>query len=398
MTATAGHQHPAVSGTARPTLPGRADNAQYSQALATGAVGITLLHIERTALGLGRTAAVREWLAGIAAQPLIATDQASLFLGAPALAFVLHTSAGTSGHHRQTLRTLDRVVTDRTARRLAAAHARIDRGEHTTTAEYDLLYGLTGLGAHLLRRDPHSEIVHDVLTYLVRLTQPLPGTDLPGWWVRHDPSGFLPGGHGNLGLAHGITGPLALLALAKQTGALVDGHTGAMLRILDWLDGLRQTSDAGPWWPQWVSVDEHRLGSVLHGGPGRPSWCYGTPGLVRAQQLAAIALGDRRRQRAAEAALRRCIADPTQLARITDPGLCHGAAGLLHTVHRVAQDSEKPERFAEHLPALRCLLHAQAPAQQPGFLNGTAGTALALHATDRGGVPATAWDACLLLS
>ncbi|WP_406205280.1 lanthionine synthetase C family protein [Kitasatospora sp. NBC_01560] len=406
MTARTAHPQPTPASSAtrspRPVVPCGPDDIQHSQALATGAVGITLLHIERAETGVGSWAGVREWLTSIAASPLVASDDAGLFVGAPALAFVLHTAAGTTGHHRDTLRILDAAVAKLTLRRLDQAHARIDRGEQTIASEYDLLYGLTGLGAYLLQRDPHGDALHAVLAYLVRLTQPLPGSDLPGWWVRHDPSGrtsaAFPGGHGNVGIAHGITGPLALLALAKSAGALADGHTGAMLRILTWLDGLRQATPAGPWWPQWVTTDEHHLASTLHEGPRRPSWCYGTPGLARAQQLAAIALGDDRRKRAAETALLRCITDPAQLAQIGEPGLCHGAAGLLHTVHRVAQDADRPEQFTAHLPALRSLLHAQAPARQPGFLNGTAGTALALHATNRGGTPATGWDACLLLS
>ncbi|WP_327074429.1 lanthionine synthetase C family protein [Kitasatospora purpeofusca] len=403
MTARTGHPSPFVPAPAsRPAVPCGPDGVQQAQALATGAVGITLLHIERSALGIGRRGSVREWLTSIAASPLLASDGAGLFVGAPALAYVLNTAAGSTGRHRETLRALDAAITTLTLRRLDAAHTRIDRGEHTTAAEYDLLYGLTGLGAYLLQRDPHAAALHDVLSYLVRLTLPLPGTDLPGWWVRYDPSGrtssSFPGGHGNLGMAHGITGPLALLALARRAGASVDGHTDAMLRILGWLDALRQTAPGGPWWPQWVTKDEHRLQTVLHDGPRRPSWCYGTPGLARAQQLAAIALGDNRRKRAAETALLRCITDPAQLEQIGDAGLCHGAAGLLHTVHRVAQDADRPDQFTAQLPDLRALVRAQAPARQPGFLDGTAGTALALHATDQGGTPATGWDACLLLS
>ncbi|MFE4514280.1 lanthionine synthetase C family protein [Kitasatospora sp. NPDC056783] len=373
-----------------------------AQSLATGAVGITLLHAERAALGRTSWSTVQDWLTGIAGQALIGSDDAALFIGAPALAFTLHAAAAGTERYVKTLLTLDRAVHRLVRRRLDRAHARIDSGEFTRAAEYDLLYGLTGLGAYLLKRDPCSDALHDVLSYLVRLTRPLPGTDLPGWWVRFDPAGrtsaAFPDGHGNLGLAHGITGPLALLALAKRAGATVEGHTGAMLRILGWLDTLRQPGPSGPWWPQWVTADEHRLGAVLQEGPPRPSWCYGTPGQARAQQLAAIALGDTYRQRAAEHALLRCITDPAQLDRITDAGLCHGAAGLLHAVHRVAHDATEPSRFTTHLPALRALLRAQTPAREPGLLDGTAGVRLALHAADRGGPPTTGWDACLLLA
>jgi hypothetical protein len=345
---------------------------------------------------------VHNWLTDITSQPLIGSDDAALFIGTPAVAFALHAAANGSERYEKTLRTLDEAVTKLARRRLGQAHARIDSGEFTRSAEYDLLYGLTGLGTYLLKRDPGSDTLHDVLCYLVRLTRPLPGTDLPGWWVRYDPSGrtssAFPQGHGNLGLAHGITGPLALLALAKRAGTTVEGHTEAMLRILAWLDTLHQPGPSGPWWPQWVTADEQRLGIVRQDGPPRPSWCYGTPGQVRAQQLAAIALGDTHRKRAAEFALLRCVTDPAQLSQISDAGLCHGAAGLLHTVHRAAHDANTPEQFTTHLPALRALLHAQPPPREPGLLDGTAGVRLALHATDRGGTPATGWDACLLLA
>ncbi|MFI6157715.1 lanthionine synthetase C family protein [Kitasatospora sp. NPDC051170] len=380
----------------------RTADTHAAQSLATGAVGITLLHAERAALGCSPWSSVHDWLTGITHQPLIGSDDAALFIGAPALAFTLHTAATGSERYTKTLCGLDEAVHRLVHRRLDRAHARIDSGEFTRAAEYDLLYGLTGLGAHLLKRDPHGDALHDVLSYLVRLTQPLPGTDLPGWWVRYDPAGrtsaTFPGGHGNLGLAHGITGPLALLALAKRAGATVDGHTDAMLRILTWLDTLCQHGPDGPWWPQWVTAYEHRLGAILQDSPPRPSWCYGTPGQARAQQLAAIALGDAHRKRNAEDALLRCLTAPAQLDQITEPGLCHGAAGLLHTVHRAAHDATDPDRFTAHLPALRTLLHSQLPAREPGFLDGTSGVRLALHAADRGGAPATGWDTCLLLA
>ena len=93
--------------------------------------------------------------------------------------------------------------------------------------EYDLISGLTGIGCHLLRRHPDGAEIRHVLSYLVRLTEPIHmgGEILPGWWTRNGPtdesSDDFPGGHGNLGIAHGITGPLALLAVAMKRGVAV---------------------------------------------------------------------------------------------------------------------------------------------------------------------------------
>ncbi|WP_326829404.1 lanthionine synthetase LanC family protein [Parafrankia elaeagni] len=135
-------------------------------------------------------------------------------------------------------------------------------------------------------------------------------------------------------------------------------------------------------------------------GPGRASWCYGTPGLARAQQLAAIALADTARHQRAEEALAACLTNPAQLARFVDPAICHGWAGLVATVRCAATDA----RFyplGSHLPDLvGQLLHSLDTAHSTGWrltglIDGAAGIAAVLHAiaTDTGAI----WETALLL-
>ncbi|MFF9244607.1 lanthionine synthetase C family protein [Streptomyces sp. NPDC014776] len=379
------------------TTAAPAHNLATRQSLAHGPLGTALLDIERAHLGLADWHTAHRKLAQ--AGPLIDGDEASLFLGAPAMAYVLHMASAQTPRYAGALRTLDQVVAAHTRRRLAAAHARIDQGEYTTFAEYDLFRGLTGIGALLLRRQPGGPELRRVLEYLVRLTEPVAGPDRrprPGWWVGHAPAGnqtLTPGGHANAGLAHGITGPLALLALAKHHNITVDGHEDAMQRILRWLDGIRRSDQHGVRWPRWISAtgpaDTHT---------GAPSWCYGTPGLVRAQQLAAIALGDDDRKRMAERALLYCLADPRQLDQLHSRGLCHGIAGLIRTVQRVADDAETPGPFHNWLKEAHPRFLAAPPPRDPGFLEGAAGAALAFRSAEPGATSATDWDACLLLN
>jgi lantibiotic biosynthesis protein len=258
----------------------------------------------------------------------------------------------------------------------------------------------------LLQRAPRGEALERVLSYLVQLTMPLrvDGETLPGWWACHDPfftsSPDHPGGHGNFGMAHGITGPLALLALALRCGAAVAGHAEAIERICAWLDGWRQDGETGPWWPQWITRDELRARRPAQPGPLRPSWCYGTPGLARAQQLAGIATGDTSRQQIAEQALAGCLSDPTQLGRIIDTSLCHGWAGLFQTSWRAARDARTPAIIAR-IPRLASLLtqHGRPGAGEgSGLLEGDAGLALALHTAAQDTPPASGWDRCLLIT
>jgi hypothetical protein len=376
------------------------DLAWRAQSLAKGAPGIALLHIERARNGLAGWDAAHAWLTEAARAPVSAAGDAGLFAGVPAVAFALH--AAGPGRYQRALAKLDDCTTALAHRRAGQALARIDRQDLPSLAEFDLIYGLTGIGAHLLHRMPASSALEHVLGYLVRLTEPLRagGEALPGWWTGHDPSftcslAFV-GGHANLGMAHGITGPLTLLALATRAGVTVDGQDEAISRICGWLDDWRQDDDAGPWWPQWVTRPELRTRRTTQTGPGRPSWCYGTPGLARAQQLAAIVTGDTTRQDSAEHALVGCLTDPAQLSHITDTSLCHGWAGLFQTAWRAAQDARTPELTA-CLPDLT--RHARpGVADGTGLLDGDAGLALALHTAASHTPPASDWDACLLLN
>ncbi|MGW1171622.1 lanthionine synthetase C family protein [Streptomyces sp. NPDC002550] len=274
-----------------------------------------------------------------------------------------------------------------------------------TLGEYDLISGLTGLGTYHLHRGHRTEL-RDTLAYLVRLTEPITvdAQPLPGWWTSDSPdlrpSPRWPGGHGNFGLAHGIAGPLTLLATALRHGHTVPGQTQAITRICDWLDHWRTGTSSHAWWPDLITRAEHRRGALQRPGPRRPSWCYGTPGIARAQQLASLALGDRDRQRQAEQALAGCLADDKQLAQLTDASVCHGWAGLIQTVSRAAADAVD-DQLAGYLPRLHARLdehldHSGLLAGA-GLMDGTVGIHLVRFADPVDTTPAVPWDQCLLL-
>ncbi|GAA3852365.1 lanthionine synthetase C family protein [Saccharothrix violaceirubra] len=366
-------------------------DTRWAQSLADGAAGTALLHLEQ-----GEEP--RALLQSMVADPVRAhPDQATLFDGAPAVAFTLAAT-----RHHGPLAVLDRHVDAITRSRLDAAHHRIDSGRLPHKREFDLVAGLTGLGAYLLRRhtpDRRDTPLADVLAYLVRLTEPR--TDgLPGWWAADGPTGPGPdwsGGHGNLGIAHGIAGPLALLALAMRRSVTVPGQAEAVDRICRWLDLWRCGTGDRAWWPGTVTRAEHTAGTARNHGPHRPSWCYGTPGLARAQQLAGLALDDTARWRFAGRVLAECLSDQTQTTRLGDVSLCHGWAGVLHTAWRAG---EHDERVRDHLPRLRDTLadrlrHDRHPPH--GLLVGEPGARLALRAATTDTPPGTRWDACLLL-
>lgn len=371
------------------------------QSLAKGAVGVALWHIEQALLGAADWEPVKAWLSAAVRVEVTAADSACLTYGAPALAFVLH-AAGADGHdrYRPARDQLNAATAALTHRRVRAAHARIRRGEPAAFAEYDLLHGLTGIGVHLLHHTPDDDALAAVLSYLVTLTRPLvvDGERLPGWWCAHDPRRlYTPGGHANFGMAHGIAGPLALLAQALRRGAVVEGQHEAVATITAWLDRWQQHDDCGSWWPETITRKEAAAGRPHSTGPGRPSWCYGTPGITRALQLAAIATADTGRQRAAENALAACLSDERQIAQLPNAGLCHGTGGLFQTVWRAAQDARTPVLGGAARRVADTLIRQHA-CENTSFLEGAAGQALAQAAALNDRPPASRWDACLLIN
>jgi hypothetical protein len=242
-----------------------------------------------------------------------------------------------------------------------------------------------------------------VLSYLVRLTEPLPtGGELPPWWTTvcpdGEPSSAYPHGHGNLGMSHGIGSALALLSLAVLRNVSVAGVKEAIERICAWTDVWRQQDDSGAWWPGLVTIEQVREQRIDPSQRPRPSWCYGISGTARAQQLAGLALADDTRQQSAEEAMLATLRDPAQLDRLPESGLCHGTAGLLYSAWRMAADA-RTARIGDELPQLAARLAAQIShsAPHPGLLDSAAGAALALH-TYGTGAAASGWDTFLLLA
>jgi lantibiotic biosynthesis protein len=372
-----------------------------TQSLASGHAGQALLAVEQAAAGAATWAAASTAIRAMAAQPLEnGTHAAGLYHGLPAASLVLHAAAQANLRYRAAVASLDHHLIALAHRRLDAAEERLRRGEAVAFGQHDLFYGVTGLTALLLMRAPGQDVTARALTYLVCLTWPRivdGGPALPGWWVAHDPDPLFstPGGHLNLGMAHGAAGILAVLAIAARSGLQVPGLNDAIHRLSVELVGWRQERSGLAWWPQWLTMGELQARRTDRVGPSRPSWCYGAPGICRALQLAALVLGDDALRRRAEADLLTNLS-ACQLAQLTDPGLCHGLAGAYITAVRAADDAATSS-IADRLPAIaQQLLRPTALPCSDALLDGATGDGLARLTAATGTPPKSGWDRCLL--
>lgn len=403
--------------------------------LSDGAPGIALLHLEH---GSGDDRALRtahRWLSDAvglarAAPEYVAQPAPGLYRGVPALSFAMTRAAMVAG---RPLRAAERLAGHvRAYARALVARERRRRpqdGECVSAGTYDVISGLTGLGAHLLDgRGRGCDTLAEVLTALTALTEPLrvDGRALPGWWTGPGDAAVgepVPGpcaGYARAGLAHGAPGPLALLALAWEAGATVPGHERAVRVLAEWLMGIRQHGDDGSWWPRTLVLGPGGAAVPRETGPGRPSWCHGTVGIARALFLAGRALDVPEWREGAVDAWRTALAgarrthDGPVAGRLTDAGLCHGWSGVLQATWRMADDTGAPALRAElpwlaervldladiddHFGLLPPLAHGEHTSDPAGFLTGAAGVALALHTFATDTAPVTRWDRALLLA
>ncbi|MFJ5675539.1 lanthionine synthetase C family protein [Streptomyces sp. NPDC093097] len=276
---------------------------------------------------------------------------------------------------------------------------------------YDTVSGLCGLGAYLLRRcRPSCQDLRAVLSCLTRLAPQPAGENLPspGWWITGPPSPDSPpayhNGHANLGLAHGIAGPLALLSLAHRRGMNVPGHLDAISSIARWLIARRvNSSQRHAWWPSHLTAAQEAGKETLDSAPTQLAWCNATPGISRALQLASLAVQRPDWNTLAVSTFLSAMAVPHLRQAVNSPSVCHGWAGLLQITTRLRQDCHGPtahQRLTRlaRLLAERTLSTAQDHTPEAsGLLFGPTGVALALHSyayPSRHGD----WDAALLLA
>jgi hypothetical protein len=349
---------------------------------------------------------------------------AGLFGGLGGLAFAAWRLSFGGERYGKLMAAIDEALLPRA---VAMARALSAQGGGVSVGEFDVISGLSGVGACLLDRcdaPGPSVALQEILTCLVRLSREEGG--IPRWYTPPHLFGdrqmadLFPQGNLNCGLAHGIPGPLALLALAKAHGVAVDGLDEALERLGDWVAGHREDDAWGINWPTAVPLcrDEAtgRLACADPGtrsptGPSRTAWCYGSPGVARALWLAGEALGRPDYCDLAIAAMEAVFRRPVTARQIDSPTFCHGVAGLLQITLRFARDTRLPAFEAAAADLCDQLLALYEPdsllgfrslelegrrVDQPGLLDGAPGVALVLLAASTGVEPT--WDRLFLLS
>ncbi len=382
------------------SLP-RAPAGRRDGSLASGSAGlaVAVASLARTRSGPDAAAAASAHID--AAVDVLATEPltSSFYSGFPGIAWAVDLID----------RLLGSADADRNSRIDDAVIALLER--YPEQAPYDLIDGLTGLGAYALARWPLPGAVACVAGVVEQLAKRA-RHDRDGvfWWTPPSRRGprldrYQPGGV-DLGVAHGIAGVIPFLARAHRLG-LVTQTTGPLLDgAVSWLLAHLVDGPSGPTVPYFVT-------DGAEPGPARSAWCYGDPGVAIALLLAARDVGEPAWAARATGLAVRAAARPAAQSGVIDAGLCHGSSGLEHLFNRMYQLTAEPAlaeaarfwagRTIELCSGPEPFQDSAAAANgQPsafsglGLLEGAAGAALALEAAATAQEPV--WDQMLLVS
>jgi hypothetical protein len=341
---------------------------------------------------------------------------AGMFSGLAGLAFAGWSLSRHGTRYERLLTTLDNVLLP-----LVIAQADIvarHTAEGLAFGEFDAISGLAGMGAYLLHRRREPGVVAALETALRSLVVLAADTGgRPRWWTPahllgdEDMAARHPYGNLNCGLAHGIPGPLGLIAMSLSCGITVPGLEETIDRLVGWLVD-HQVADAwGVNWPYAVSLTSTGLPEPAAPLSSRAAWCYGAPGVARALWLAGVARNRSEWRNVAIQAMEAVYRRPIAARYIDSPTFCHGVAGLLQITLRFAKDTGLPVFSKAAADLTEWLLSAYEPdtllgyrnwepggtrVDQPGLLDGAPGVLLTLLAAASDVEPS--WDRIFLLA
>lgn len=276
-------------------------------------------------------------------------NNVSLFSGFSGINYAVQLASKDGTRYTSMLNTLDDHLfrlADSFMEQVEAKHENLPFGSIEFC--YDLITGITGIGRYALESlHPGMEkLLERILSHLVQLASEeiFDGIRVTNFFsppetiiVEEDKRKFT-SGYINLGLSHGIAGPLALLSLAIKKGVVVEGQSQAIDILFKTLYPMASKDEYGYYLKRMVGWEETLSGSICNKGEDErfDAWCYGSFGVTRALSLAYEALKIDEIKDMTINLLYSLVTVPTERLNIKSSILCHGHAGNMQILNRLS--------------------------------------------------------------
>ncbi|MEK3660624.1 lanthionine synthetase C family protein [Paenibacillus sp. FSL F4-0236] len=267
----------------------------------------------------------------------------SLFGGLTEVAFSIYAVYKSTGHYKKFLDKINQLLLEWTENFLGF----IDIKDNLSADFFDAIFGVSGILKYLLLFAEEEQVV-ELIKRLLRMLVYLSGYEkedlglLPRWYVRKDNLRMeanklnYPTGSINLGLSHGIAGPLVVLSEAYKKGIIVDGHLDAIHNIVSEYKKFTYLINDSTYWPTMLSP-EHYLtdGKDFNKEIHRESWCYGAISTAKVLFTTGNCISDHDLSDWAFDIIEQKAQLELKDLLLDSPTLCHGYAGVLCILNSV---------------------------------------------------------------
>ncbi|WP_340176858.1 lanthionine synthetase C family protein [Staphylococcus epidermidis] len=252
-------------------------------------------------------------------------DGFSLFSGLSGIGFALDIASDKQYSYQSILEQIDNLLVQ-----YVFDFLNNDALEVTPT-NYDIIQGFSGIGRYLLNRISYNYNAKKALKHILNYFKTIHYSK-DNWLVSNehqfldiDKQNF-PSGNINLGLAHGILGPLSLTALSKMNGIEIEGHEEFLQDFTSFL--LKpEFKNNNEWFDRYDILENYIPNYSVRNG-----WCYGDTGIMNTLLLSGKALNNEGLIKMSKNILINIIDKNND--DLISPTFCHGLASHLTIIHQ----------------------------------------------------------------
>ena len=216
---------------------------------------------------------------------------------------------------------------------------------------YELISGLSGILRCCIDGDlteQFQSLSFDTINAIITRLTPRKylGYSIPGFHYYPSEleqkfiSNLSSNGYLNYGVSHGVAGPLCALSLAMMHGISHNQIEETIRDLIEELLKARFYVDNILYWPGRISFEQYIGQDIIEQVTNRMSWCYGSPGILRALYIAAEALGESSLKGHIVLEIEKIAELDTDLYLLNTPIVCHGLAGMTLIMMRMYKDTQ----------------------------------------------------------
>lgn len=216
---------------------------------------------------------------------------------------------------------------------------------------FELINGLAGLlkcCCDVSALETCNQYIDEIIFILLERLKPkiVSGKPVPGFYYipskieKHYMHVDAPNGCVNYSMSHGIAGTLCALSFAYLTHHNSEIKSTAEI-LIDALLNVRYYVNDIAYWPGRITIEQYWGTQRISHIANQMSWCYGSPGILRAIYIAANAFNMSNIKNMAVNEMKKISILDRSEYNLTSPIVCHGLSGMALIMRTMYEDTNE---------------------------------------------------------